>query len=206
MDLVIRYLGLSLQEIRDKVVNRPKLSQIERILQDQEVVLYKKIEEAHASIAAIEACRTAISAGKYPSWQLLTASIRTLMNCNLMDWSQYSFSDTQKEILCKHFTNEQDAFDLYHTWRVLALKAVTLSKSGAAPHDSAAQDLAEAWCKMVAEVTEGDTEQIVAFAQLQGDRSSWPEGDRDLMETFQSFIDQSVKHYLASRPKESKDE
>ncbi|GGE02450.1 MerR family transcriptional regulator [Paenibacillus nasutitermitis] len=192
-------LGLSLQEIRDKVVKRPKLSQIEQTLHEQEVVLYKKIEDAHASIAAIKACRTAIAAGNYPSWQLLTSFIQTLRNSNLTDWGQYPFSDDQNGILGKHFAKDQDAFDLYHTWRVLAFKAVTLSESGTAPDDPAAQDLAKDYWTMVVDVTEGDAEQIRAFTQVQKDRASWPEGDRELMDASQSFIDQSVNHYLTSQ-------
>ncbi|WP_052410413.1 MerR family transcriptional regulator [Paenibacillus durus] len=193
-------LGLSLKEIRDKVVKRPTLSQIKQILNEHEVVLYKKIEDAHASIAAIEACRTAIAAGNYPSWQLLTGFIRSLQNSSLIDWGQYTFNDDQKEVLGKRFTKEQDAFDLYHTWRVLALKAATLAKSGASPDDPAAQDLAADCWKMVLEVTGGDADQIDTFAQVQGDRAAWPEGDRDLMDASQAFIDLAVKHYLASRP------
>ncbi|OPA72990.1 hypothetical protein BVG16_31005 [Paenibacillus selenitireducens] len=197
-------LGFSLQEIRDKVVKRPKLSQIDQILHEQEVVLYRKIEDAHASIASIEAFRTAIAAGNDPSWQLITGFIRTLRNSNLLDWGQYTFSDRLKEMLGEHFA-KKEAFDFYHTWRVIALKAVALAKSGMAPEDPVAQELAEAWWKIVLEVTEGDDERIHAFAQIQGDRASWPEGDRDLMDASQSFIDLSVKHYLKSRPKDSKE-
>lgn len=191
-------LGLSLQEIRDKVVKRPKLSQIERILREQEVVLYKKIEDAHASIAAIEACQATIAAGNYPSWQLLTSFIQTLRSSNLMDWKQYTFSNTQKEILSKRFTNEQSAFDLYHTWRGLALKAVALAESGTEPYEPSAQDMARDWLHMVQEATEGDAKQSHAFAQVQGDLESWPEGDRDLMNASQAFIDLAVKHYRTS--------
>ncbi|WP_141430739.1 hypothetical protein [Bacillus sp. 03113] len=187
------------------MVKRPTLSQIEQILKVQEIELFKKIEDAHASIAAIEACRTAIAAGNYPSWQLLTHFIRTFKNSNLLDWSQFTFNDTQKEILGKRFVNEQDAFDLYHTWRVLAVKAVTLAKSGVSPDDPAAQDLAADWWKMVQEVTGCDSDQIQAFAQIQGERASWPEGDLDLMDASQTFIEQSVKHYLASQSIKNKE-
>lgn len=197
-------LGFSLQEIRDKVVKRPKFSQIEQILHEQEVVLYRKIEDAHVSLASIEAFRTAIAAGNYPSWQLLTGFIRSLRNSNLLDWGQYTFSDAQKEMLGKH-VSQKEAFDFYHTWRAIALKAVTLAASGVAPEDPAAQELAEAWWNMVLEATKGDVERIHAFAQIQEDRASWPEGDRDLMDASQSFIDLSVKHYLKSRPKASKE-
>ncbi|WP_158301716.1 MerR family transcriptional regulator [Paenibacillus mesophilus] len=197
-------LGFSLQEIRDKVVKRPKLSQIEQILHEQEVVLYRKIEDAHASLASIAAFRTAISVGNYPSWQLLTDFIRTLRNSNLLDWGQYTFDDAQKEMLGNHFA-QKEAFDFYHTWRAIALKAVTLAMSGVAPEDPTAQELAQAWWKMVLEVTKGDDERIHALAQIQEDRASWPEGDRELMDASQSFIDLSVKHYLKSRPKDSKE-
>ncbi|UVI29205.1 MerR family transcriptional regulator [Paenibacillus spongiae] len=197
-------LGFSLQEIRDKVVKGPKLSQTEQILHEQEVVLYRKIEDAYASIASIEAFRTAVAAGNFPSWQLLTGFIRTLRNSNLLDWGQYTFDDAQKEMLGNHFA-KKEAFDFYHTWRAIALKAVTLAMSGVAPKDPVAQELAEAWWKMVLEVTKGDDERIHAFAQIQEDRASWPEGDRDLMDASQSFIDLSVKHYLKSRPKDSKE-
>lgn len=197
-------LGFSLQEIRDKVVKRPKLSQIEQILHEQEVVLYRKIEDAYASIASIEAFRTSIAAGSFPSWQLLAGFIRTLRKSNLLDWGQYTFDDAQKEMLGNHFA-KKEAFDFYHTWRAIALKAVTLAMSGVAPEDPVAQQLAEAWWKLVLEVTKGDDERIHAFAQIQEDRASWPEGDRDLMDASQSFIDRSVKHFLMSRPKDSKE-
>lgn len=197
-------LGFSLQEIRGKVVKRPKLSQIEQILHEKEVVLYRKIEDAYASIASIEAFRTSIAAGSFPSWQLLSGFIRTLRKSNLLDWGQYTFDDAQKEMLGNHFA-KKEAFDFYHTWRAIALKAVTLAMSGVAPEDPVAQQLAEAWWKMVLEVTKGDDERIHAFAQIQEDRASWPEGDRDLMDASQSFIDRSVKHFLMSRPKDSKE-
>lgn len=193
-----RTLGLSLPEIRDKVVNRPELSQIESILQKQEMALYKKIEDAHVSLAAIEAYRAAIAAGNYPSWQLLTSFIRILKNSNLMDWKEYAFSDVQKEVLGRRFAQGHGAFELYHTWRALTLKAVTLARSGEAADGPAAQKLAEAWRRMVREAIGGDAGQIQAFAQLQEDRASWPEGDRDLMEASQAFIDRAVKHFLSS--------
>ncbi len=192
-------LGLSLQEIREKVVNRPGVIQIEDLLREQEIALYKKIEDAHASIAAIEAYRSAIAAGNPSSWQLLTSFIRTLKNGNLMDWMQYAFSDAQIEVLGKRYVKVQGAFDLYHTWRALALRAVTLARSGTAPDEPAAQELARDWRRMVQEATGGDAEHVQAFAQIQGDRASWPEADRDLMEASQAYIDLAVKHDLSSR-------
>ncbi|MCM3781982.1 MerR family transcriptional regulator [Neobacillus mesonae] len=196
-------LGFSLQEIRDKVIKRPTTSQIEQILHEQEVELYRKIEDAHASIALIKAFRTALAAGNSPSWQSLTRFIRTLRGSNLLDWGDNIFSDSLIEILGKHFTHEV-AFDFYHTWREIALKAMTLAKSGVAPDDPAAQELAEDWWEIVQEVTTGDDERIHAFALIQEDRASWPEGDRDLMDASQSFIDLSLKHYIKSRPNDSK--
>ncbi|WP_193726793.1 MerR family transcriptional regulator [Paenibacillus guangzhouensis] len=197
-------LGLSLQEIRDKIVKRPTSSQIEKILHEQEVVLYRKIEDAYASLASIEAFRTAIAAGNFPSWPLLTDIIRTLRNSNLLDWSQNTFDDAQKENLSNYFA-QKEAFDFYHAWRAIALKAVTLAMSGVAPEDPAAQELAEAWWNMVLEVTKGNDERIQALTQIQEDRASWPEGDRDLMDASQSFIDLSVKHYVKSLPNDGKE-
>ncbi|PQP89804.1 MerR family transcriptional regulator [Paenibacillus sp. AR247] len=190
-------LGLSLQEIRDKVIQRPDSSQIEQILQEQELALYRKIEEAYAGIAAIEAHRTAVAAGNDAPWQLLAFFIRCFNNSSLVDWKQYAFTETQKEIFGRRFATEQSAFDLYHTWRRLALKAVTLGLAGAGPEEPAAQELAKAWCTMVQEATGGESEQADAFVQMQGDRASWPEGDRELFEASQAFIDKAVNQYLS---------
>lgn len=192
-------LGLTLQEIRDNLVQRPELSQIEQILQEQEMALYKKIEDAHASIAAIKAYRTALAAGNKSSWRVLTSFIRILKKSNLMDWRQYTFDDNQKEILGKRFSKEQSAFDLYHTWRILSLKAMMLVQSGAAPDGPAAQDMAKDWWEMMQEATGGDDEQCQAFAQVQGDLASWPEGDRNLMDSSQAFIQRAMKHFLSSQ-------
>lgn len=199
--LFYKSLGLSLHEIRGKVVAHPEPSEMTRILQEQELALFRKIEDAHAGLAAIEACRTSIAAGNHPSWQLLTGFIRTLRNSNLTDWRGYPFNEDQNGVFGKQFSNKQDAFDLYHTWRKLALRAVTLAEAGAKPEDPAAQRLAEDWLKMVAEATGGEAEHIDAFAQVQRDRERWPEGDRELMEASQAFIDLAVQYRLAP-PKE----
>ncbi len=190
-------LGFSLQEIHEKMINISDLQEIDKMLMDQSVFVFKKMEALDNISAVIEASRKIIELKKNPPWILLVTFINELDKSDVTAWRSYDFTQEQRRIFSEEFEHVDQMIGFYRRCKALLIKGAAFDAVGIQPHEHAAQELAAQWIDMAKDATSGDEQHLEAYLQVNQDRESWPKGIRSLMEAADSFITGCCKIYCS---------
>jgi MerR family transcriptional regulator, thiopeptide resistance regulator len=191
-------LGFSLSEIDEKLLNTSDLQEIYKMLSDQSMFVFRKMEVLHNISAVIEASQKIIELKKYPPWLLLVKFIKDLNENDVTAWDSYDFNQEQRSIFSEAFKSTDQMIGLYHTYKALLIKAAAFDAVGILPHEPVAQELARQWIDMANEAIRGNEEHLDAYLQVNQNRDNWPEGIRLLMEAADSFITECCKIYCST--------
>lgn len=192
-----RSLGISLPEIKAKLVETPDLPELERTLEGHLFILLRKIDSLHLAVSVLESSLEVIRNGKYPPWEMLVNLIHSLEGSSIVDWVDFPFSaDLYTHLENTGLTTLSGAMDFYHTMRELMVEAVTLQKIGVRPEEARAQLLAKKWWDLVNTMTNGEDEVADDLAEVNENRKSWPEADKLLFEAAESFIEPALNEYF----------
>ncbi len=192
-------LGFSLQEIDEKLLNLSDMQEIDKILTDQSVFVFRKMESLHNISAVIEASRKIIELKKNPPWALLVSFIKELNENDVTAWGSYDFSQEQRMIFNEEFQNTDQMIEFYHIYKALLIKAAAFDAVGILPHEPAAQELAKQWIDMAKDATSQNEQHLYAYLQVNQNINNWPEGIRILMEAADSFITDCCKIYCLAK-------
>ena len=190
-----RGLGLSLEQIKERLTSGETGENASDILSAQKTMLYNQIYSIQNSIAAIEASQEIIAVGKTPPWALLATFMQSLGAVDVSTWSNYQFSEEQTEVFNAHFQALDDVMDFYNTWKRLSIKAAAFYEVGIKPDEAIAQKLALEWASMVEKATGGKEEDEQAYLAVDNQRDMWNPAERELIEKAEPFLEEAVKIY-----------
>lgn len=194
-----RGLGFSLEQIKEKLLNKSMEDGADELLAKQKVILYNQIDNLQNSIAAIEACQAITTVGKTPPWMLLATFMQSLGTVDLMEWTKFNFSDEQVEIITEHLPTMDNILDFYATFRRLSIKAAAYHEAGINPNDVIAQKLAAEWDAMTQKATGGKQEHEKVYLEIDQQRGSWNKAERELLEKAEQFLENAIKIFHQSK-------
>lgn len=197
--LFYKSLGFSLDEISDKLLNLTDLQDIDMMLAEQSLLMFKKMEALHNISVVIEASRKIIELKENPPWVLLVYFIKELNESDVTAWSSYNFTEEQKAIFHEGFQSVDRMLGFYHRFKELLIKAAAFDAVGILPHEPAAQELAGQWVDMAKEAAGEDEKNLHAYLQVNQNRKNWPSALGSLMETVDSYITDCCKIYCSSK-------
>jgi DNA-binding transcriptional MerR regulator len=196
--LFYRSLGLPLKQIRELVVEAAAPEQITEILTKQREIYYKKLNEIHSYISAIDAVLASVGTGGEIHSEELVELMTRLNRGTVAEYRHVEFDAPTKQLLMKEYADGEAALAVYWQWKALILEASALILSGVEPQSEAGKQFAQKWLNMIEQVTQGRSDLLKAHRESYDKRSQWPEDDRRLMEFADQFIDAAVAFYLES--------
>lgn len=194
-----RGLGFSLEQIKERLIDKSMDDNENSLLETQKFLLYNQVYSIQNSIAAIEASQEIIAVGKTPPWTLLATFMQSLSSVDVSMWRNYNFSDEQKQIFSEHLPTLDDVMDFYNTWKRLSIKAAAFHAAGIEPAEAAAQHLAKEWIEMTGKATGGNEEHIQAYLSVDEQREIWNPAEKELIEKAEPFLDDAIKIYRTNQ-------
>jgi DNA-binding transcriptional MerR regulator len=189
-------LGISLNEIKEKLIDAPTSKRMEQMLIDHLDILLSKISSLHTAVSMIEVSLEELrSSGNLP-WEACVGLIRTLEGSSLKDWANYKFDHVIYDNLELENANASDIMDTYLSIRSLLVEAAMLSKLGRSAGDPAAQALAKRWWDLILVMTGGDETVVNAFQTVDKNREEWPEADQSLYQAAEPFLEEALGIYI----------
>jgi MerR family transcriptional regulator, thiopeptide resistance regulator len=189
--VALRFLGLSLKEIREVIVRERR--SLPAVLAAQRRMLESRRHQLDRAIAAIERAEAAVKAGQ-PTTTLLSRIIEEIamqeqtefMNRYYNDAAQTALEERRKQ------WNPADQEKVTEEWRAFFrdVRAV-LHEDPASPH---VQSLVDRWTELVGRFTGGDPNICSGLNQVWADRDNWPAG---MKQQSQEFFDQEVWDFMA---------
>jgi DNA-binding transcriptional MerR regulator len=191
--VVLKFLGMSLKQIRNLI---EKESNLREVLRRQQIVLAEKRRQLDKAIEAISKAQQSFHAKGEPDWKLLQFIVQEIEMQNNMDWTKryYSPEANAKVEERKKLWSPELQEKVTQQWSELfADIEASLQEDPAGPK---AQALAMRWKKLVEGFTGGDPEIQQGLNSMWGDTANWPaqpKRDYSIKPKIQEFILKAMK-------------
>lgn len=194
--LTLKNLGLSLEEIKSRIIPVESKEDISRVLKNQKIIIenqMSRLKKIHESISMI---LNEIDASEEIKWSKYTEMIQLIHEDNAYYWIVNFLED---EILNRIRTvhDENKELKVSPDWlKELMQRCIELQGHGYAPEGEVAQELAKNMWNVLNEYTKGDQvllENMFDFFQ-HGDQ--WPEEFSSLQQQSFNFIEKMFTYYL----------
>ncbi|MGI4830869.1 MAG: MerR family transcriptional regulator [Janthinobacterium lividum] len=181
--LVLRYLGMSLNEIATLLNEAPSSDGAEPLkvtLARQRAALYMRRDGLDRVLRAIEhAQRRALDPAE-PEWLLIQTILKEIQMQESMDWTEKYYSPEAVEVLRERrgaVTAEQMA-DLGARWQVLYADVQNAIDRGIAPDGAEGRAFVARWMRLADEISLGNQQVGEGFRRMYEDENQWPDDER----------------------------
>lgn len=177
--VVLKFLGLSLNQIRDLVGLADQHETLAEALRCQQAVLAEKRKHLDTVIRAIREAERSIEPGRATDWQQFMRIIKEIEMQNDVDWSKkYYNEDARAKVedrrkLWSPALQERVSRD----WE--ALFADVEAAQNEDPASEKVQALVVRWKKLLAEFTGGDAEIQKGLNAMYADQQNWPQAQQE---------------------------
>jgi len=191
--VVLKFLGLPLNEIRDLLQDDSVLS---RTLRRQQRMLAEKRRRLDRAIAAIEEAERSLRSRRRPDWSLFKQIIKEIEMQNDMEWTKkyYSEEAQAKVEARKPMWSPELQERVSKQWAELF--ADIEASLGEDPAGQKAEALVARWKELVAGFTGGDPGIQKGLNAMYADKANWPEGLKQnwqIRPEIQDFIMKAMK-------------
>jgi DNA-binding transcriptional MerR regulator len=173
--VVLKFLGMSLKQIRGLLEGESKLAEA---LGRQQLILTEKRSQLDRAIQAVDKARDSLNSKGEPDWKLFQSIVQEIEMQNDMDWSKkyYSPEAQSKVEERKKLWSPELQEKVTRDWSEL-FRDIEASL-GEDPGGPKAQALALRWKKLVEGFTGGDPEIQKGLNAMWADKGDWPDQPR----------------------------
>lgn len=194
--LSLKFLGFSLEEIKENITKLESASDVLITLARQKSVIKRKIEELSQAMAAIQALENEVQRMNKVDFNKYADIIQLLRMDNQGYWVVQAMDDTLLEHIKSNYNVELDPSDnLYEVWLSLCDKIAIIKDQGYAPESPEGQKAAKEWWDMVIEFTRGDMNLINNLSWFEQNRDNWDENALQKYQYIEEFMGRALADY-----------
>jgi hypothetical protein len=187
-------MGLSLNEIRDRLSPVESQEDIYNLLGKQALIIKERISKEKKLLESIDMLRRDIDTSNSVNWAKY-AQILSLINENNENYWVLKFLD--EGILSKMTEIHEEDKELSTKWlEKLLERSAYLKEHGYSPESDAGQKLAEKWWGFVQKYTGGDLELLSQLEKFYKTAEDWPSHIKDLHETSSHYLEKCIVIFL----------
>ena len=153
--LSMKYLGFSLEDIKNRLVSLDTPADVAAALEDNAQAIRGKLEVLTESLGAIEALKAEVLQMKSVDFRKYADIIANLRMKNEMYWVIKHVDDDTMNYFRNRF-DKDGAREIMQRFNKLQREAAVLKEKGIAPKSKQGQEFAEAFWEIVMEFTNGD--------------------------------------------------
>ena len=191
----MKYLGFSLDDIKNRLVSLDTPKQVADALTGQAETLREKIASLSEALQAVEALREetlqmdSVDWGKY-------AAIVSVLKTNYEDYwfIKHLDSRTLDHVLTRF--DEKSGHAMADMWNRVCAEITELQKNGAPPQGPQGQAAAKSFWEYVMEFTGGDMALLPDVLMFSQNRDGWDGRWKKKWEGMEGFITEALKVYL----------
>lgn len=192
-----KYLGFSLEEIKNQVLSLDSPEQMASLLLQQQRSVEEQITNLQEAARALTSLRSEVLNIQKVDFKKYAEIIELLQRRNEVYWVWKLFDDTMTEHIKKRFIDSpQDGERVYQTFRSLQDEAVILVEQGESPASEKSMTWAERWWNMILEFVDGDLTLITKLEEFNQDKTGWNQEMAQKQQRIDDFMDQCLQHYF----------
>lgn len=195
--LSLKYLGFSLDEIKDKLFSLDNPAEVAQILKNQGKIIKEQIENLESALTATEALHDEVLQMKTVDFCKYADIISLLKQKNENYWIIKLFDDKLSSHIRERFKDEPDSGKkLFEKYSNVLNKAVLLHKHGEAPNSENSIAVAKEWWDMINEFTGGDMSILPELMKFNENKDGWNEEMAVKQKLIDDFIGQAIMAYF----------
>lgn len=195
--LSLKYLGFSLEDIKNRVLPLETPGEVEAALEKQQGAVEAQIQNLQAVLSALQAFRKEVSQMKVVNFDRYADIITLLRRDNDMYWVMKLFDDRLSGHVKARFSEQQElGTHIVETYIRILDEALMLKRAGEAPGSEKSVALAEAFWNMINAFTGGDMSLLPQLMAFNEDKSGWSGDMAEKQREIDDYIGQALLCYF----------
>ncbi|WP_123052804.1 MerR family transcriptional regulator [Clostridium sp. JN-1] len=202
--LSFKYLGFSLEDIKDKLISLDNPDDVVKMLNSQEQSLKSQIEKLTEAISAVQSLRDEVSLIHEVDFNKYADIITLIRKNNEGYWVVKFFDDTLMTHIKDRFTNQPDCgLALFKKWKSMCDEIVLLSEQKITPESSKGQELAKQWWSLIMDFTGGDMSMLPKLKKFSETKQGWSKEMQKKQQIADGFIGKALDIYFQASGKQN---
>ena len=193
----MKYLGFSLDEIKNKLVFLETPTDVANALTAQAEMIRKKIASLSEVLQAAEALKTETLQMEAVNWGTYAIIVSLLQKDNADYWVIKHFDDKTLSHVMNHF-DEQSGLAMFDRWGKLCAEAAKLQEDNVSPASLEGQNLAKIFWDFVTEFTGGDMSMLPKLMEFNQNKDDWDETWKKQWESAEGFVGLALQAYFTN--------
>lgn len=195
--LSFKYLGFSLEEIKNRILPLDTPEEMVSLLLQQQKAVQEQIENLQEAVQSIEAFRIEVENIKSVNFKKYAEIIELLRMGNSVYWVWKFFDDTLSDHIKERFSDDPDSAEkTYRTYLHLLDEACLFVRRGESPESASSMALAEKWWNMIMDFTGGDMTLLPKLESFNSDKTGWDKELAQKQYEVDDFIGKVLDCYL----------
>lgn len=195
--LSLKYLGFSLEEIKDKLLSLDNPIEVANILENQAKIIKDKIEKLKSALSITEVLHSEVIQIKEVNFSKYADIISLLKQHNENYWVMKFFDDKLSSHIRERFKdNQTEGLNLFNKYSNVLNKAVLLKEQGESPKSNKSIAIAKEWWDMINEFTGGDMSLIPDLMKFNERKDGVNEEMLIKQKFIDDFIGQAIEAYF----------
>ena len=194
--LSMKYLGFSLDDIKERLISLDTPNDVAGILTEQAEAIRKKINFLSETLQATEILKAEVLQMKTVNFKKYADIVVLLQMKNNDYWVIKHFDDKMLEHIRNHF-DEQSAKEMVNTWNRLCDETAELKKNGVCPNSEQGKAIAKEWWEMITNFTHGDMSLLPELIKFGENTAGWDEKWKEKWSFAETYIKEALEAYFA---------
>ena len=195
--LSLKYLGFSLAEIKNNLMNLDTPDEVVKFLNQQREVVKEQIDKLQLSLSAIDALHNEVIKMEEVDLRKYADIISLLRHNNKDYWMIKLFDDKLlSQMKLKYMKNPQKGLDYYEHYKIICDETINLKEKGVSPKSEEGLMLAEKWWSFITEFTGGDMSLLPSLMKFNDNKSGWDEETKNKQAMIDDFLEQALGLYF----------
>ena len=194
--LSFKYLGFSLQEIRDQILPLDTPKEIAEALYQQKRAVCEQISQLQQAVKAIDALYEEVLAMEEVDFKKYAVIIELLRLEKKEYWIWKLMDSKLTDHIQRRFMDHPEAGDnILQTYHSLVDQAYKMMQEKVAPNSEEALQLSQNWWNMVNDFTGGDNSLIANLEQFHQQQDSWDKTMAKKQKAIDSYLQEIFMAY-----------
>ena len=198
-----KYLGFSLDEIKEKLFKLDTPNDVAMALERQKKSIEEQIVNLEEALQAINSLYEEVIAVQEGDFSKYAEIIEFLRAGNQGYWVWKYFDEPLRDHIRNRFGDNSEAgLEIFDTDKDVLDEAVNLKRQNEPPESEKSLNLAQKWWNMILEFTGGDMNLIPQLEAFNGNKSNWNNELAEKQQEIDDYVSSILNCYLSGMEKE----
>lgn len=195
--LSFKYLGFSLEDIKEKLISLDNTNDVIKMLNSHEQALESQIKKLKEAVSAVQSLKNEVLLINEVDFNKYADIITLIRQKNEGYWVVKFFDDNLMNHIKDRFAEKPDvAVEIFEKWKSLCDEVAMLKEQQETPEGEKGQKLAKQWWSLVMDFTGGDMSMLPTLMKFNETKQEWSEEMYQKQQIADEFIGKALKIYF----------